>query len=63
MIPQDHAARAFWGTFFMVHARNFDKKGWAPFWAIFAQTHLVTLAQGPRLSSKQGEQIGRFLAI
>jgi hypothetical protein len=37
----------FFGNFFlavMYVGINFDKEGWALFWVIFSQTHMVTLA-------------------
>jgi hypothetical protein len=36
---------------------NFDKKGWATFWAFFSQTHLVTLP-----NNVLGEETGRILS-
>jgi hypothetical protein len=44
-------SRHFWNTFFTVKMySNFgEKMGWASFWAIFSQTHLVTLPGMTRL--------------
>jgi hypothetical protein len=51
----------FWANFFR-RKSNLDKKmGWATFWAIFAQTHLVTLIE-EKFSKLLRSQVHKCLA-